>query len=33
MPAAVGDEPMARPISTDLAAIAVLISAPLPTSL
>src|SRR5260221_4613951 len=31
MPAAVGEEPMARPMSSDLAAIAVLISAPEPT--
>src|SRR6185437_16168039 len=33
MPAAVGDEPMASPISSDFAAIAVLISAPEPASL
>jgi hypothetical protein len=33
MPAAVGEEPIARPISTEPAVIAVLISAPLPTSL
>src|ERR1035438_10065709 len=33
MPAAVGAEPMPRPMSTEPAAIAVLISAPLPTSL
>src|SRR5664280_2839200 len=33
MPAAVGDEPMPSPMSMEPAAIAVLISAPLPTSL
>ncbi len=32
MPAAVGEEPMARPMSTDFAAKEVLISAPLPAS-
>src|SRR5579885_3843188 len=32
MPAAVGEEPMARPISSERAAIAVLISAPAPAS-